>query len=137
MESRSASLHRLSITFVLILTATLAGACHKESPTCQALDTLKGSVQGLRDVNVVQDGVPALQKQLDTVDTDAQALKSAAGAEFGTEGTAFLTSLQDLKDAVQLAIQSPSTSNVAAAAGGVSVSLTDFSSLQTALPDCG
>ena len=136
MASPSAPLHRLSIAFLLLLTATLVGACHKESATCQALDKLNSSVQALRNVNVVQDGASALQKQVDAVVSDAQALKTAAGSEFGGQGTAFLSSLQDLKDEVQLAIQTPSTANLAAAAGGVSVSVTDYNTLKSALPDC-
>jgi hypothetical protein len=117
------------VAFVLCAAIAL-GACSGDddestSPTtsalCKNVDALKSSVQELKNVDIVQNGVSSLRSALDDVQSDATALADAAKDDFkpqvdalqqalSTFGTAVrnvrdngLTPVQDAAQAVQTA----------------------------------
>jgi hypothetical protein len=123
---------------VLIVVAISAGlsACSKPSPTCEALGDLQSSVQALRDVNVVTDGIPALQSAVKTVQTDLATLKSATGTQVGAQLTAMEAAATAMVAAAQQAVDSPGATTIAAVVASVSATVTAADALKAALPDC-
>jgi len=125
------------MTLALVIVATTGmSSCSKSSPTCDALSTLQSSVQALRDVNVADDGVPALQSAMTTVQTNLDALKSAADTQAGAQLTAMVAATTATVAAVQQAVDSPDTTTIAAAGVAVAATVAAADALQAALPDC-
>ena len=95
-------------TAPLVLALSLIGlACSDDDDTssfCEDRVELQASIQDLRDVNVVDDGIQELDAQLDTVLADIETLRSSA-AELEPE----VDALQASVEAVQTSVTSVST----------------------------
>ena len=95
-------------TAPLVLALSLIGlACSDDddaSSFCEGRVELETSIQDLRDVNVVDDGIQELDAQLDTVLADIETLRSSA-AELEPE----VDALQASVEAVQASVTSVST----------------------------
>ena len=92
---------------VLVVAALAGSACSSDdSPNtfCENRAELGSAIQDLRDVNVVDDGVDALESQLDVVQSDVDALRTSA-AELQPEVDALGSSVVTLKSSLP-----PSTS---------------------------
>ena len=87
----------------LALVAVLVGSsCSSDdSPNtfCENRAELAGAIQDLRDLNVVDDGVEALDSQLSVVLDDVDTLKASA-AELEPQVDAVKTSVESLKTSV-------------------------------------
>ena len=73
-----------SVAAVLLCLTVVVTACSDDeedatSSFCESRTELQDSFQELRDVNVVDDGVEALDDQLDVVLSDVEELRSSAG----------------------------------------------------------
>ena len=65
----------------------LLGACGSddaEQSYCQAGDDLRSSISGLTDVNIVSDGTSALGEQVDSIESDINALRES-GADAASD----------------------------------------------------
>jgi uncharacterized phage infection (PIP) family protein YhgE len=96
-----------SVAAVLLCLAVVATACSddEEDATasfCESRTELANSIQTLRDVNVVDDGVEALDDQLDVVLSDVEELRSSAG-DLQPEVDAVKSSITTLQQSVESA----------------------------------
>ena len=73
-----------------------------ESSFCDDREELQSSFQDLRDVNVVDDGIEALDAAVDVVIADLSTLRASA-TEFEPQVDAVEAALQDLQVAVEAA----------------------------------
>jgi hypothetical protein len=67
---------------------------------CQARDQLKTSVEALTDPSVLTSGTSAIKAAVDRVQSNLDALRTAAKQDYKPEVDAFQTSLQQLESAV-------------------------------------
>lgn len=121
--------------YLPLLAVTLAlAACSSsgddESSFCEDREDLRSSFQELRDVNVADDGIEALDAAIDDVTADLSTLRSSA-AEFEPQVDGVQAALDDLRTAVEAAV-SPGEKVVAAVDG-----LSDVSVAWQALEDAG
>jgi uncharacterized phage infection (PIP) family protein YhgE len=87
----------------LVLCVAVISACSDDEATfCENRSELGDSIQSLRDVNVLDDGIDALDEQLDTVQSDVEALRSSAG-ELQPEVDAVRTSITTLSESFDAA----------------------------------
>jgi TolA-binding protein len=96
-----------SVAAVLLCLAVVATACSDDeedaTPSfCESRAELENSFQGLRDVNVVDDGIEALDAQLDVVQSDVEELSGSAG-ELQPEVDALRSSITSLQQSVESA----------------------------------
>jgi uncharacterized phage infection (PIP) family protein YhgE len=116
----------------LLLCLTVFAACSDDDADatfCENRSELADSIQSLRDVNVVDDGIDALDEQLDTVQSDVEALRSSAG-ELQPEVDAVRTSITTLRESFDAA-PSPTEKADALVSGLAAVSAA-FDDLTTA-----
>ncbi len=94
-----------SIIPVLLIVTVAAAGCSDDgdgdsaSSFCDDRVELQGSIQDLRDLNVVDDGIEALDSQLETVLADVDALEASA-ADLEPEVGAVKTSIETLQASV-------------------------------------
>ncbi len=89
----------------LVAAALVGSSCSSdESPNtfCENREELDSAIQDLRDVDVADDGLEALDSQLTVVLDDVDALKASA-AELEPEVDAVKTSVESLKTSVAAA----------------------------------
>jgi phage shock protein A len=95
-----------SVAAVVLCLTVVAAACSDdgdESATfCESRAELTDSVQELRDVNVLEDGIEELDAQLDVVLADVEALRAAAG-DLQPEVDAVRSSITTLQQSVESA----------------------------------
>jgi uncharacterized phage infection (PIP) family protein YhgE len=87
----------------LLIVAALAGsACSSDDEPntfCENRAELDGAIQDLRDVNVLDDGVEALDTQLEEVISDVDTLRDSA-AELQPEVDAVKSSVESLRSSI-------------------------------------
>lgn len=92
-----------SIIPVLLVVTVAAAGCSDDgdgaSSFCDDRVELQDSIQDLRDLNVVDDGIEALDSQLETVLADVDALEASA-ADLEPEVGAVKTSIETLQASV-------------------------------------
>ena len=92
-----------SIIPVLLIVTVAAAGCSDDgdgaSSVCDDRVELQDSIQDLRDLNVVDDGIGALDSQLETVLADVDALEASA-ADLEPEVGAVKTSIETLQASV-------------------------------------
>jgi capsule polysaccharide export protein KpsE/RkpR len=95
-----------SLAALALVAAAFAGSsCSSDGSSntfCENRAELAGAISDLRDVNVVDDGVDALDSQLTVVLDDVDALKASAG-DLQPEVDAVKTSVESLKTSVAAA----------------------------------
>lgn len=133
---------RRTIAPVLLSLALVGVACSDDdddggdaSTFCEQRAELRDSVQELRDVNVVEEGVEALDTQLDEVLAEVTDLRASAG-ELAPEVDAVKAAADSLKTSVAAASTLPDKASALVAG------LTDLSASWDALTtasdaDCG
>ena len=104
-----------------------------ESSFCNDREELQSSFQDLRDVNVADDGIEALDAQIDVVIADLSTLRASA-TEFQPEVDSVESALQDLQTAVEAAA-TPAEKATAAVDGLSNVSVT-WQALDEASSSC-
>ena len=125
-----------SLTCGIALLAMLAlsgAACSSEPDTaasqgCAELATLKDSLTALTQVELVQDGLTALQSSVATVKTDLQSAASAVSEELKPS----VDQVQSSFDQLENALQGVTANNLAASATEIGTALT---AVGTALTD--
>jgi len=86
----------------------LVAGCGSSKPDyCGDLTNLKGSVQGLGSVNVVQNGVSSLTTAIDKVKSDAQTLASSAKGALAPQ----VDDLEKSLDALETSLKQLSSSD--------------------------
>ena len=116
---------------VLVVAALAGSACSSDdSPNtfCENRAELGSAIQDLRDVNVLDDGVDALESQLGVVQSDIDALKTSA-TELQPEVDAVSSSVVTLKSSLTDA------SSLADKAAALSAGFTSVQSAWQALLD--
>ncbi len=91
-----------SIIPVLVVVTVAVAGCSEDDDTSSFCDDrveLQDSIQDLRDVNIVDDGIEALDSQLETVLGDVDALEASAD-ELEPEVDALKTSVETLQASV-------------------------------------
>jgi outer membrane murein-binding lipoprotein Lpp len=116
----------ISITLVLASCSSDGG---DESSFCNDREDLQSSMQELRDVNVVDDGIDDLDTALDAVLTDVDTLKASA-ATLAPQVDALESSLQGLQTAVDSA--TTPAEKATAAVDGLSNVSTSWNALEDA-----
>jgi peptidoglycan hydrolase CwlO-like protein len=95
-----------SVAAVVLCLAVVTTACSDdgdgEATFCESRAELADSVQELRDVNVVDDGVEELDAQLDVVLADVEDLRAAAG-DLQPEVDAVRSSITSLQQSIESA----------------------------------
>lgn len=90
----------IPVVLALLLVGT---ACSDEeaSPVCEAREELESSVQELRDIDILDDGLDTLRADLDTVSEDLAALRAEAGEELAPQLDAFRGALDQVRSTVE------------------------------------
>lgn len=102
----------LALGVGLVLAA--CGSSGAVPPTyCENLNSLKGSVKAVGDVNVVESGTSGLQSALTQVKNDAAAVQESAGEEFATQTSQLKSSVDQLTSTAGDLKSSPSTTGLA------------------------
>jgi hypothetical protein len=94
---------RVAVRAVVLVVALVIGtsACSSsKSEICKDSEELSSSIDDLKDVNVVQDGVPALTSAAQNVKSDATELAAQAKGEFGPQVKGVTDSLATLDAAI-------------------------------------
>lgn len=122
----------VSVVGVAVAIAIGAAACGgSDDPAfCADRDALEQSLAGVRDVNVREEGIGALETQLRAVQQDANALVGSAREEFQSEASALRAAITRLESSARAAVSEPSAqslSNVAAGVSGVASAFRELS----------
>ena len=118
----------------LLLGASLVACGGKDKPAvCDSVDTLKGSITDLTDIQLTSSGaLTSLQTQLTTIKQDYDAVRTDAKSQFSAQLTAVDTAYSSLTTSAATAKSSPSAATLATAAAAVASLV---SSLQTLVSD--
>lgn len=96
----------VSILIVAVLAGSACSSDDEPNTFCENRAELGSAIQDLRDVNVLDDGVDALESQLEVVQSDVDALKTSATElqpEIDALGSSVVTLKSSLADAASLA----------------------------------
>jgi uncharacterized phage infection (PIP) family protein YhgE len=87
---------------VLAALLLVGAACSDDdvSPACEAREQLQSSVEELRNVDVLDDGLDTLRADLDTVSDDLATLRTEAGDELAPQIDAVRASIDELRSTV-------------------------------------
>jgi hypothetical protein len=123
--------------YLPLLAVTLAlAACSssdEQSAFCEDREDLRSSFQDLRDVNVADDGIEALDAAIDDVTADLNTLRSSA-TEFEPQVDGVEAALEELRTAVEAAA-TPGEKVIAAVDGLSNVSVA-WQALEDAGAEC-
>jgi hypothetical protein len=125
----------LSLTLVSLLLGVSLVACggNDKPAVCGSVDTLKGSISDLKNIDITSSGaVSSLQTQLTTVKDDFDAVKTDAKAQFSTQIDAVDGAYTTLVSTANTAKSSPSAANLATLAAAASAM---YAALQTLVSD--
>jgi len=123
-------------TITALLAVPLVASCSSDkAPVCSSLDTLKGSVQNLRDVNVEQGAVPEIKSDVAQVQTDFQTFKGDAKDQYSAEITQLSSALVASSNSANLAASTPSLSAVAGLAVALKTVSNAAKTLSSAVED--
>jgi hypothetical protein len=108
---------RLSAALLAGLTAVTVAACSEsaQTRTCNRMDGVHSAIEDLRNVNVSENGMVALQAGLVQVSNQLDLLRSSLSADLQPQVDAVKTSVQQLQGAVQNARANPTPESLAAA----------------------
>ena len=126
----------LSLSAVSLLLGASLVACgggNDKPAVCDSVDTLKGSISDLKDIDITSSGaVSSLQTGLATVKTDFDALKTDAKSEFSPQIQAVDSAYTVLQSSAEAAKSDPSAASIAAVAAAAA---TFASNVQTLVQD--
>jgi len=111
------------VAVCLIIAALLTGCSSGSSSkpaVCSDLDSLKTSVQDLKNTNVRADGLSAVQDDLTKIKQQLQTVETSAKGQFAPQTSALTTALDKLEtsiDAAKASLNAGTLSAVASAAG--------------------
>jgi hypothetical protein len=121
------------VSFVLGATLVACGGGNDKPAVCDSVDTLKGSISDLKDIDITSAGaVSSLETGLATVKTDFDALKTDAKSEFSPQIQAVDSAYTVLQSSAEAAKSDPSAASIAAVAAAAA---TFASNVQTLVQD--
>lgn len=91
---------RIIPVFAALLLVGAACSDDEASPVCEARDQLESSVEQLRDIDVLDDGLDALRADLDAVGDDLAAFRAEAGDELEPQIDAVRGSIDQITSTV-------------------------------------
>ena len=113
--------------------ASVANPTVSPAAYCAAADKLKTSVTAVRNVDIANAGLSAVQADVATIQGNLEEFKAAAQASFSTEVTALRNALADLQTALQSANGNVNTSTLAAIGTSIAGVVSAYTSLQNAV----
>jgi chemotaxis protein histidine kinase CheA len=99
-----------------------------QANACAQMDDLRSAVEGLRNINLAENGLAALDSGLTQVKTEFQQLRDALSTELKPKVQAVATSIDHLQDSVSAARANPTSSTLKAVE-------TNFRQLQATVSD--
>jgi len=121
------------VSFLLGATLVACGGGNDKAAVCDSVDTLKGSISDLKDIDITSSGaVSSLETGLATVKTDFDALKTDAKSEFSPQIQAVDSAYTVLQSSAEAAKSDPSAASIAAVAAAAA---TFASNVQTLVQD--
>ena len=122
-----------AVSFLLGASLVACGGGNDKPAVCESVDTLKGSISDLKDIDITSSGaVSSLETGLATVKTDFDALKTDAKSEFSPQIKAVDSAYTVLQSSAEAAKSDPSAASIAAVA---TAAATFASSVQTLVSD--
>ena len=104
-------------TAALLSAAVIAGCGGSDQPEyCDRVDDLRSSVTALTDISIDSNTLNNVESDLQTVQTNAEAVVDAAREDFPQETDELETAVNDASDSVQELPSSPSAGEIAALA---------------------
>ena len=100
---------------------------------CAAADKLKASVTALRNVDIANAGLSAVQADVATIQSNLNEFQTAAQASFSTEVTALRNALANVQSALQAAKGNVNATTVAAIATSIAGVVSAYTTLQNAV----
>ena len=123
----------VSLTAVSLLLGASLVACgggNDKPAVCDSVDTLKGSISDLKDIDITSSGaVSSLETGLATVKTDFDALKTDAKSEFSPQIQAVDSAYTVLQSSAEAAKSDPSAASIAAVAAAAATFASDVQTL--------
>ena len=123
-----------TIATVLVITVVGVSACggddddERATPSlCDDSEALESSVEDLKNVDVVENGMSSLESALGIISNDAENLITNAGDDFRTEIDAMQSALSDLRSSIENVV-ADGVAPVRAAVSEVEQAATDLSS---------
>ena len=107
-----------AIAVAAVASAALIAGCGGDSQPeyCDRVDELRDSVSALTDVSIDADTLNTVESDLETVQTNAEAVVDAAREDFPQETDDLETAVNNASDSVQELPSSPSAGEIAALA---------------------
>jgi hypothetical protein len=123
----------------LAATAALATGCGSSKPAyCSAVANLESSIKSVPNTDVVTNGTAALKSTLQKVQSDAEAVVSAAKSDFPNETSALSSSVTTISTSIKQLPSSPAPAQVAQLAGQATAVITAAKDLKSATSSkCG
>jgi hypothetical protein len=111
------SRRRLSAALLAGLTAVTVAACSEsaQTRTCNRMDGVHSAIEDLRNVNISENGMVALQEGLVQVSNELDLLRSGLSVDLQPQVDAVKTSVQQLGGVVDTAKANPTPAALAAA----------------------
>jgi uncharacterized protein HemX len=128
---------RRKITSVLLVAGIAVGvaACGQSSQaaTCDRVDSVRASVEDLRNVNLSENGMAALDSALAQVKTELELLRSDVKADLQPQVDAVRSSVTQLRSSVRGALTYPTSGSLAAVGTSVDQLRATVANLSTAV----
>jgi hypothetical protein len=123
------------VTTAAALLAACGSSSSDTSAYCDDRGNLQQSVSDLKGVNVASGGVDAIQTQLATVDSNAQALVASAKSDFPQQTAAISASVDALDSSAKGLGAAPSAAGLVSVGQDVSGVVTAFQGFSDATED--
>jgi len=113
---------RIVTAVVALALATTLAACGEDEPAvCSSVDTLRDSVEDLKNIDVTSSGaLSELESGLTTIQGDLADVKSDAESEFASQIDAVETGFSAVRTSIEAAKSDPSAATLAAAGTALS-----------------
>lgn len=128
-ETRGRPVFLVAVAAAICLTACASD----EAAVCEDVDTLESSVEGLKDVQVSEDGLSTLSSDVTQIQEDVAQLRSDAKSEFGDEVDQVQSMATTLEGSLEAAKSAPSPSTLSAVATAIESVDSSVSALGDAL----
>jgi hypothetical protein len=119
-----------SVAAMFLLAGGLAGCGSNDKPAiCSSVDTLKESVQNLKDVQIGAGTLATVQSDVSTIKKDLTQVKADAKSQYGAQVNKVQASASTLSTSVQAAKAGPSITTFAAIGTSASTLAADVKTL--------
>jgi hypothetical protein len=142
IRSRRLPDRRWGALLPLLLTMCLAAGCgssgnsnttSSKAAYCDSFTSLQKSVDNLKNTDIVKNGTSALEKNLNSIKTDAQHVADNAKSAFSSEADAVVKAVDSLSSTVKQASSSPSATTLAAIPAAITTAVDSVKSLADAI----